>query len=105
MDGASGKVLPQADFQVSRESRKYSFRRILLHEFGHYLGLKHLPAPTASGEKEIFANCTMNGAYLLIGDYVLPADAMMASHASFLSLDVRGRRCEGLAHEPPVAAR
>jgi hypothetical protein len=105
MDGASGKVLPQADFLSSTEPRKYSFRRILLHEFGHYLGLKHLPRPATPGEKEIFANCIMNDAYTLIGDGILPADGMASSHASFLSLDVRGRRCKGLDHEAPISAK
>jgi len=105
MDGASGEVLPQADFSSSTEPGKYSFRRILLHEFGHYLGLKHLPSPATPGEEEIFANCIMNGAYTLIGDGILPVDGMAASHASFLSLDVRGRRCEGLTHQASTSAK
>lgn len=95
-----GDVLPHAEFTSVGSSAKCSFRRIFCHEFGHYLGLWHLPYPSSPDEKTIFANGAMSPAYSDIGDGVVPVDAMMLTHVSYLSLDVRGRRCEGLVHHP-----
>jgi hypothetical protein len=100
MGEGTGDVLPQAEFASDKSAAKYSFRRIFCHEFGHYLGLRHLPNSSSPAEETIFANGAMSRAYTLIGDGVLPVDAMMLTHVSNLSLDVRGRRCEGLVHEP-----
>jgi len=93
---ADGKILPQAEFDRCGDTTKYSFRRVLLHELGHYFGVGHVPSERADQDRSIFAKCIMNASYRQLGDTLTPVDSMMGTHVSFLSLDVRGRRCEGL---------
>lgn len=95
-------VLAGSDFAIAADNQhKLSFRRVMLHELGHYFGLNHLPANATDAEKAVFTSCIMNSRYPLLGDNVLAVDMMLISGSTFLSMDVRGRPCAGLIYDAP----
>jgi len=78
-------------------AKAFAFRRVILHELGHYFGLTHLPQPQeGQGFLEPSAMCPT---YSKTSAALTPADAAKANAIEYLSLDVRGRICAGLRSE------
>ncbi len=86
---AEGEPRPQGQF-----SKLFAFRNIVLHELGHYFGLPHLPEPHSG--HSFLDQCVMRANYSSTFGAVTPADAAMVNAFEYLSLDVKGRICDGL---------
>jgi len=87
---AEGEPRPQGQI-----SKLFAFRNIILHELGHYFGLPHLPEPHSG--HSFLKPCVMCADYSSTFSAVTPADAALVNAFEYLSLDVKGRICDGLS--------
>jgi len=73
----------------------WSFRAAILHELGHYFGLRHLPEPRQN-QSGYLSNCVMRSSCSEGCDFVTPIDAMMMRYFEYQPIQLRGNACGGL---------